>query len=658
MSLNDKKYTQIENEDDLMRMIGELALTLHMNRTEELSCEMPADKPCPSQKETADYLINDNTIRFSSIDVRNRTVANYLFQKHKNAIDTNMQMWLSTAHDLWRCEIGKSDSAAGRLLGIVHEIDDIFFMAADAIKNKSMGVFDVLHTVEASLPFLKKIEPDGIFELCAAQHDATKNDLLGGRFFGKLENVLVTRPDLCRLIHARLRSDIAEATSNLHTTALLALARTSPGDAVMLAQEDAKSPNTTLKMVALWTLGRLLALSQVAGDEIGAVSAVIIANMSNSTVQIRRTSIHAAAQTIPAMSVFDDTLLGLGESGDQDALGAIANILIHNIQEMKNKANFNEWVGLLHKLSPLAKGAIDNYDYILTQLMSDASQHQFVISKFTEWAITNAKDTYRDRTIAELFNSTVSELANRPGLLSQVITDWLLSDGRQLASSAAGLLSHLWVHGFKKPEFSVPRLDALEERDLVFLARRMLGFIYSEDHLLSLTMSLLKTKEAQKRTFGIVYSILADEIGQDYPASVVEALESANSIATDSEWRAFYSKVINNINGRMKAIEDLPRLIELRPPPTIQRKFATARAKQMNTVMEESQKKSIIRQLATEIPIKAGHGWFSYREGSYTDSSKMHPFSHSVSVPRRHVLDTVGYDISRFLMRLAKRGEI
>ena len=655
MSFNNEESTLPSSEDELTRMIDELALNLLMNRSGELSCNIPAEKVIPSQKGTPDYSIDGNTIRFSSIEARNRTIANHLFIKNRNAFKNDSRMWLSTAHGIWRHEIGKDDSAAGRLLALVHETSDIFQIAANAIRSGSMRVFDALSTVAAALPFLNKLEPSGIFELCAEQHEKTKNDLTGGMFFNKLEKVLATMPEICRLIHTHLRSDIAEVTSSLHQPALLALAKTSPGEAVMLAQEDAQSPNATLKRVAIWTLGRLLVSSYVTEDAIPKVSAIIIANTSDPIDAVRQTAIHAATQAIPLTGEFDNVLFSLGESGDQDTLAAIANTLMINTKEMKDKGNFVKWVGLLRKLTPLAKGAIDNYDYVLTQLIADESQQQFALSCLSEWAIINANNTPRDKTIAELFNSTVSELANRRELLSQIITEWFLSDSSQLASSAAGLLSHLSVHGLKNPEFSIPLLDTLKENDLLFLARRQIGFVISEEHLLSLTMSLLKTKEPQQRTFGIVNSMLTAEIGQDYPDTTIDILEAAISKETDSEWIAFYSKVIDNIRSRIKALENLPHLLELRPPPSLERQFAMAQARKMNNMMEESQKNSIIRQLATNIPIKAGLGWFSFRDGSYTDTSHMQSFSHSVSLPCRYVLDTVGYELSHFFLRLAKR---
>jgi len=204
----------------------------------------------------------------------------------------------------------------------------------------------------------------------------------------------------------------------------------------------------------------------------------------------------------------------------------------------------------------------------------------------------------------------------------------------------------------------VELLDTFNETDLLYLVRRMLGFVYSEDHLLSLTISLLKTKDPQQRVFGIVYSVLAEEVGMDYPDLTIKTLDEARNTTTDTEWIALYSSAIEIINGRMEAIEVMQRIEELKLPPNIQRQFAKAHAKQMNNLVKEARKESIFGQIATEIPIKAGSGWFSFRDGGYTDTSHLHSHSHSLPLPRRHLLDSVGYELSRRNMRLAKRGKV
>jgi len=327
-------------------------------------------------------------------------------------------MWLHVAHDVWQHEIGNDDSVAGRLLALVHEAEDIFLIAARTIESETIEVFDVLHVVEAALPFLRKIEPESICALCTAQHERTKNDLASGVFFSQLEMRLTRLPDTCRLIHTHLRSDISQDTVALHPTSILALAYSSGGEAVTLAYEDAESQNVTLRRAALWTLGRLLTTARVTKATIPAVSTIIIANMSDPDEQVRRTAIHAAAQAITVTRRFDLSLLDMGKIGDQEVLAALSQVLLFNANNMKGKAGFKKWVRLLCNLKPSSKGAIDYFDNILRKLISDDMQQQFVISCLTEWTKNNVNYTHRDNYFAELFDSTVLELSKRKELLS------------------------------------------------------------------------------------------------------------------------------------------------------------------------------------------------------------------------------------------------
>jgi hypothetical protein len=186
----------------------------------------------------------------------------------------------------------------------------------------------------------------------------------------------------------------------------------------------------------------------------------------------------------------------------------------------------------------------------------------------------------------------------------------------------------------------------------------MLGFVSaSEEHLLSLTMSLLKTNDAPQRTFGIVHSLLTDELGEDYPSSTVEMLEIAKSETTDSGLLALYSSAIKIINDRINELESLPRLAELKPPPKLQRQFSKAHAKQMEAASENAKKNSIMRQLATEIPIKAGVGSFSFHDGNFTEPTHFHSISTSFSLPRRYSTDAIGSELRGMMFRLAKRDK-
>ncbi|OIR14639.1 hypothetical protein GALL_44440 [mine drainage metagenome] len=642
--------------DEWIKVIGPLAIEIHANNSDELIGDLPAvtDITLPNAA-ISEFKIDGKSVHFASIEARNSIVATYRFMENREEFFHDDPRWLDVALELWRNEIGKSDSAAGRLLAFVHEVSDIFNIATKVIERKPADVWNVLCTIESALPHLADLPPEGIVRLVAVQHKNTKNDYAGGMLYHKLEEKLAELPNTCRKIHLLLKSDITDTTISLYPVPLIALAKSYPEDAFKLVVEDIDSSNPLLKNAALWAVGRLLVMSLVKGDSQSIATNIIINNMSHPVEEIRQTAIRAAAYTAHVTNAFDESITKRGEAGDPNALSSITEAIYMNTAEMKAKPIFENWLKLLCKLPHTHGSFLQHLDVILSQLMSDELGQQLVISWLTEWGSINAEDIPRDKSIAEIFNATSHELANRPALLSQLITDWLLADNRKLASAAAGLLSHLGIRGFRNPEFDVSRLDNLENSDLLFLARRTLGFVFSEDHLLSLTISLLKTRETKQRVFGLAYGLFVNEIGKDYPSSTIKALESAKSLVTEKETLNFYSSAITEIRNRIDTLNALPRLAELRPPPRIQREFTKARDKQMRLSMEEAQKGSIIRQLCTEIPLKAGIGSFSFRDGVYGEPTYMQSISHSVSLPMREASDSIGYALHLFSMRIARR---
>lgn len=200
--------------DEWIKVIGPFALEIHANHSDALIADLSTvtDITLPKTK-ISEFEIDGNNVHFTSIEARNTIVAAYRFIKNREEFHHDDPRWLDVALELWRNEIGKSDSAAGRLLAFVHEASDIFIIATKVIENKSADVWNVLHTIESALPYLADLPPEGIIKLVAAQHKDTKNDYAGGMLYHKLEEKLAGLPDTCRKIHRLLKSEIADTKS-------------------------------------------------------------------------------------------------------------------------------------------------------------------------------------------------------------------------------------------------------------------------------------------------------------------------------------------------------------------------------------------------------------------------------------------------------------
>lgn len=644
--------------DDEIKKIGSHVIDAFKAGSSELIFNL-ADKVSisHSKAEKFDFKIEGSTLSFNSIAARNRVLAEYIYLENKNIFKDDHSKWLIFASELWRNEVRDEDTATGRLLAKVHESNDLFLIGKTAIETRSLRVFDVLHLIEATLPYIANLSADSLIELVSAQHEGTKNDLAGGMFFNKLETKLASLPKTCRNIRVGFIANSTESIVNLYSVALVALAESSHKEALAQALLDAKSNNKIVKKAAIWTMSRFLQLSNFDESEVSTMYKEILENISSKDEEIRKAALYTASSMLHTTNVYDECITKLAEASDQYVLGLVANSLYMHTAEIKQKNKFSDWVCLLANISSENTEIVNKLDFVLSQLVDDESQQQIVIYCWTQWCNKQAKELARDKSIAKLFDSLIYKLANKPELLSQVITSWFLADDSKLASFAAGVLSHLSLNGYHDPEFNTIKLDELSHNDLMFLVKRMLGFIFAEQHLLSLTLSLLKSVDARNRTFPIVHSLITEEIGRDYPRQTIEALEKVKSETSDTEQQDFFSALLIIINTRLDELNALPRLNELRSSTHLKREFEKARHKQMQASMEGAQKSSIFTQLCTKIPIKAGVGFLSFHDNKLSEPTKMHSISHSVAIPLRHINDAVGQEIQGLLLRLTKRED-
>lgn len=127
--------------------------------------------------------------------------------------------------------------------------------------------------------------------------------------------------------------------------------------------------------------------------------------------------------------------------------------------------------------------------------------------------------------------------------------------------------------------------------------------------------------------------------------------------AADSPERELLGQVYSILFQRSTAINDLPRLHELRPPMRLRRAIELNRARKMEEAMETANEKSIVRLISTVIPMKSGRGWFSISDNKVGPTQHLQSISHSISLPKRAITDPAGYAIAGLIYRNAMRDD-
>jgi hypothetical protein len=291
-------------------------------------------------------------------------------------------------------------------------------------------------------------------------------------------------------------------------------------------------------------------------------------------------------------------------------------------------------------------------------LLSDGHEfNAFIVDWLTQWINRHGAGNFRDTGFVDLFDQTAHRLQTERRLVETLVTRWLLQDGRAAPTAAGGFLSYLKVHEVKPLAFDIAEIDKLDEDGLIFLCRRLLGFIIDEEHLISFMLSLLGVTEAEHRAYPLFADIVVVEVGYDYPSATLANLRLILEKTENEGERHLLSEVVAAIERFVADLERLPVAKELWPPTRLARNFALARDKAMRRSNRAAHEKSFMAQIAKQIPIKGGTGFFSYLDGAYTAVTQMTTISASMTLPRREIFDPVGQALHRFNFQCAKRGD-
>lgn len=634
--------------------VGQLARQLQEADRGELEIEVPARAQLDLSN-TPGASVDGGKLRFARLEDRNSVAALEVFAGLGDPPFDEQEVW-AAAYDLWRREIGNTDMASGRFLAAVHPWISVLRMATTRI-TRPADVFDALHLVEATLPYLEAVELPDVMALCDAEQPHTVNDLAGGAFYHALSRWFGRKPAAACDMVEMLLAQPYKTGGNLLGAAWMGWFASDPqASASRLLEVDKRSDLTELDEVTCWIASRMLPEPGLSAELATALEARILLRIADEDVVQRQAGLRAASAVLHLRRTFDEALRARIAAGDQDAVGCVAQALSRNDGDLLQAGIFFEWLPLCVGLGEGFDRALDGLDYSLSQLLSPESVHVEPVLEFLEaWVCAHLGSTIGKREFADRFDACAQALRSHPPLLARVFTRWMLADGHATANAAAGLVTDMRANDGMAIEFDRAALETATEADLVYLVKRILGFLLESKQMISLTLSLLDLRNAKGRVFPLLRWMLYEEVGYDYPGATSVALKKRAAQELDADVRELLSSIAAQLEADMSALEALPRLRELRVPMALRRDLAKARSKAMQSSMREAEKQSVFAQLVTRVHIKAGETSFQHDGESWTEPMRFASHSVSFEMPRREVLDPVGNAYRRLQLRTAKR---
>lgn len=420
--------------EEIPEEIARLAFELHSQRTQSITIEVSDQISFfPGQIDDLLY-IKDTELIFTSIAARNHCAAVHCFRKFENSdLPLDAHKIYDEAHQLEIDEIGHTDFASGRFLGLMSQKLNVLRAGIETINNSnSHYVFNVLRNIGNALPFLGVVNMQDLVDLAEAQRPKTSRDLAAGMFFNQLSEYLAIYPMLAKELYTLVREEMTIANTGLYGTTLIGMAKAEQvREATELALDDADSERCDLLAGALWTLGRLSHYWEKESDLKDRVQKVLKVMGHHLDSNVSFQAWQAMSNAAVSQSELVSELLIHAQRNHQKALQVLGDFAFMNFKIVKDHPNLTE---ILHALTSLDAERTNDFDHVLSQLIKINIHDELVYDSLTTWVVKHYDSRTSDEKLGSCFAQSIRELIDKP-LLHKLITRWLISDERILGRS-------------------------------------------------------------------------------------------------------------------------------------------------------------------------------------------------------------------------------
>ena len=545
----------------------------------------------------------------------------------------------------------------GRALAMAHntETADGLALAVAAIEQGG-DVFATIRLLVDALPLFEKINVQDLLRFCNAAYPRTKNDLANGLPYNVAEQWLTQHPEDVGLV---IDACLAAPSEGLSTLLRIALVRAAASDQIATLNRIHSlrlSEHKPIYSAALEALGLLewSLLDRSAIDQ--AVAALRDGLASSDEAKIFSSAL--GALWLVNQSPDDHHMIDEVALLDRPFVTRlIGDHLGFRSDAIEAQAWFPDKIMLLARKADLHSGFCYGVDHVLASFLKNGTTAKVTDRWLDTWVHSRGGEDSEIESFPRLLPQLFDAMRRDGKGLNHLLIRWLLDADFRVQRAARDVLDEL---GHKNVlGLHVPRemIDPMSQDELVHLVRRLLGNVLRDDQLVALVWSLTDTQSAESRTFPLVLTVLADHVGYSYPQATRTHLGKVIESESDSALGRLATATLQRMEHYYDELNALPYIEELKSSEDHHQRYRKASQRAMNQAYEDANKDSILRLIATEIPLKGGRSSFSRRNGEIGEKMHLSSFSHSMAFPRAEVIDSVGCAIERFHFQMAKVGD-
>ena len=479
--------------------------------------------------------------------------------------------------------------------------------------------------------------------------EQTKNDMTQSDIFAALSKLAETQPERGREIVKNFIASGQEQSKLFIAGMLQGIARSLGNEAVFSTIKDLiESDDQTHQKQGLLAASNLDYNDTEDGKKKLAYLAHMLEKKADDTSEFLSLVARVYGNLLEQLPQAKEQLLLLARSDDPHVQYEVARTIWRSDKyDTSDTDNWRESVLLrLATVHSDHKGIIDTLSYTLSDMVK--ASPLAVVSFLNEWTqykhhkpqdILNFVDVFRK--LYELQRSVLEEL----------VTDWFNQDNIKYPATIATVLRDTSSLSMDNLALHADSLSKLSFEDIKFIVYKILGFVYTKEHLRSLVFSVLKGKPNDQQVEELVLYTFTSYIAYNYPSTDEDFLREKTKSGTKQEKRVA-KKITKQINSYFRQRRDLPWLAEFtsseRRENTRQKVYAKTFAK---SYKQHEKDHPSLSSMLTTIQLKSGNKWFAKIDGQYLEESKLGKVQSSIELPIGLLTDPVGQEKLRFIWR-------
>lgn len=344
-----------------------------------------------------------------------------------------------------------------------------------------------------------------------------------------------------------------------------------------------------------------------------------------------------------------EVVLEISKCDNQISLYAIAAQLNLSLNLIKSDNRFQESFLNLSNVHTSSKGTISRIDSILYQLAQDVPE--FVADFFKLFQLSRKEvDLNEGNSLSSHFSSSFRFLLiNNSAIRDKMITEWCAAKDFKLHKELSSLLmesKQINSEENLKPKFQKILLDKYSDREIEYMARKAIGYIYDGYALCSLMFSLFTRNRIDQYLYDLVFSFFEEYLLDNYLGTVKKFLETEQKTFNKIQ-REFSIQLTKRIDNRFQKLKALEFLNEFRVPSFQKNRVLRESSKRSRRYMDKAEQKSPLLGVISKKPIKYGRKFTALVEGNFTSSGGMNKYSASFEIPKNELIDPIGNNIYR-----------